>query len=211
MSINLRKCPDLSAAGFSLPDRDYYLKPDDRFKEARAKYVEHIAKMFTLAGWDAKSAAAAGQTVMTMETTFAEASLDRVVLRDPTAVDHNTTFAQLQALAPHFDWANYFHHKQLPQDVDMNVDQPKFMQEFDRRLQQTSIEFLHELGLVNIHVNVLRKLLVVEIICPIEMWRERLQLRKGRVVIDGSRIPQYHPIERRLRKRRFHRHDRLSC
>ena len=130
---------DVSASGFSLPDRDYYLKPDDRFKEAREKYVDHIAKMFTLAGWDAKSAATAGQTVMTMETKFAEASLDRVLLRDPSALDHNTTFAQLQALVPHFDWANYFQHKYLPQDVDMNVDQPKFLQEFDRQLQQTSL------------------------------------------------------------------------
>src|SRR5437667_7332239 len=41
----------IGAAGFNLPDRDYYLKPDDRFKEARVKYQEHIAKMFKLAGW----------------------------------------------------------------------------------------------------------------------------------------------------------------
>ena len=45
---------DIGASGFNLPDRDYYLKPDARFKEAREKYVEHIAKMFTLAGWDAQ-------------------------------------------------------------------------------------------------------------------------------------------------------------
>jgi putative endopeptidase len=130
---------DIGASGFNLPDRDYYLKPDDRFREAREKYVDHIAKMFKLAGWDDKSAAAAAQTVMTMETKYAEASLDRVVLRDPASTDHNTTFAQLQALAPHFDWAEFFRHKQLPQDVDMNVDQPKYMQEVNRQLQQTSL------------------------------------------------------------------------
>src|SRR5438477_488327 len=58
---------DISAAGYSMPDRDYYLKPDARFKEARAKYIDHVARMFALAGWDAKSAAAAAQTVLTME------------------------------------------------------------------------------------------------------------------------------------------------
>jgi putative endopeptidase len=130
---------NISAAGYSMPDRDYYLKPDDRFKEARTKYVEHVAKMLTLAGWDAKSAATAAQTIMTMETKFAEVSLDKVVLREPSAIDHNSTFSQLQALAPHFDWAGYLSHKQLPQDVDMNVDKPKFMQEFDRQLQQTPL------------------------------------------------------------------------
>ena len=130
---------DLGASGLSLPDRDYYLKPEPRFKEAREKYVEHVTAMFKLAGSDPKSAAAAAQTVMSMETKLAEASLDNVALRDPAATDHNTTFAQLQTMAPHFDWTIYFKHRQLPNDVDMNVDQPKFMQEFDRQLQQTPL------------------------------------------------------------------------
>jgi len=130
---------DIGAGGLGLPDRDYYLKPEPRFKEAREKYVEHVAAMFKLAGADQKSASAAAQTIMTMETKLAEASLDNVALRDPAATDHNTTFAQLQALAPHFDWTAYFKHKQIPADVDMNVDQPKFMQEVDSQLQQTSL------------------------------------------------------------------------
>ena len=130
---------DVGASGYSLPDRDYYLKPDARFREAREKYVEHITRMFTLIGWDQKSSAAGAQTVMAMETKFAEASLDNVSLRDPSATDHNTTFAQLQTVAPHFDWVDYFKHNQLAQDVDLNVDEPKFMQEFDRQLQQTSL------------------------------------------------------------------------
>jgi len=130
---------DISAGGLSLPDRDYYLKPEDRFKDARAKYVEHVSAMFKIAGWDQKTATAAAQTVMTMETKLATASLDNVALRDPTNLDHNTTFAQLQALAPHFDWTGYFQHQQLPTSVDMNVEQPKFMQEFDRQLEQTPL------------------------------------------------------------------------
>ena len=130
---------DIGASGYALPDRDYYLKPDARFKEAREKYVEHIAKMFTLVGWDEKSATSGAQTVMAMETRFAEVSLDNVALRDPRASDHNSTFAQLQSMAPHFDWVGYFKHNQIAQDVDLNVDQPKYMQEFDQQLQQTSL------------------------------------------------------------------------
>ncbi len=130
---------DIGASGLSLPDRDYYLKPEPRFKEAREKYVAHVTAMFKLAGWDEKTAAAGAQTVMAMETKFADASLDNVALRDPSASDHNTTFAQLQAMAPHVDWAAYFKHKQLPVDVDMNVDQPKFIQEVDRQMQQTPL------------------------------------------------------------------------
>jgi putative endopeptidase len=130
---------DFGASGLSLPDRDYYLKPEPRFKEAREKYIAHVTTMLKLAGWDAKSSAAAAQTIMTLETKFAAASLDNVALRDPAATDHNTTFAQLQAMAPHVDWAAYFKHNQLPTDVDMNVDQPKFLQEVDRQMQQTPL------------------------------------------------------------------------
>jgi putative endopeptidase len=130
---------DLGASGLGLPDRDYYLKPEPRFQDAREKYVAHVTAMFKLAGWDQKSAAAAAQTIMVMETKLAEASLDNVALRDPAASDHNTTFAQLQALAPHVDWAAYFKHKQISTDVDMNVDQPKFMQEVERQMQQTPL------------------------------------------------------------------------
>jgi len=130
---------DLSASGLGLPDRDYYLKPEPRFKEAREKYVGHVTRMFKLAGSDQKSAAAAAQTIMVMETKLAEASLDNVALRDPAATDHNTTFAQLQAMAPHVDWAGYFRHRQIPTDVDMNVDEPKFLEEVDRQMHETPL------------------------------------------------------------------------
>ena len=130
---------DLSASGLGLPDRDYYLKPEPRFEEAREKYVGHVTRMFKLAGSDQKSAAAAAQTIMVMETKLAEASLDNVALRDPAATDHNTTFAQLQAMAPHVDWAGYFRHQQIPTDVDMNVDEPKFLEEVDRQMHETPL------------------------------------------------------------------------
>jgi putative endopeptidase len=127
---------DIGANGLGLPDRDYYLKPEPRFKEAREKYIVHITAMFKLTGLDEKTSAAAAETIMGMETKLAEASLDNVALRDPAATDHNTTFAQLQAMAPHIDWAEYFKHRQIPQDVDMNVDQPRFMQELDRQVHE---------------------------------------------------------------------------
>jgi endothelin-converting enzyme/putative endopeptidase len=130
---------DVGASGLSLPDRDYYLKPEPRFKEAREKYAAHVAAMLKLAGFDQKSADAGAQTVMGMETKLAQASLDNVELRDPAATDHNTTFSQLREMAPHVNWEGYFKHKGIPTDVDMNVDQPKFMQEIDRQVQQAPL------------------------------------------------------------------------
>ena len=129
----------MAASGLGLPDRDYYLKTEKRFVEARDKYHTHVAKMFELVGVKPAEAKQDAETVFAFEKRLAEASLDNVALRDPSASDHNTTFAQLQTMVPHFDLAGYFKHNQLPQDVDMNVDQPKYMQEFDRQLQQASL------------------------------------------------------------------------
>ena len=131
---------DIGANGFAMPDRDYYLKPDARFAEARQKYEAHIVAMLTLAGWSPKAAKEAARVVIGTETKLAEAFLDNVALRDPAATDHNTTFAKLQSMTPHFDWVGYFKHKRLPEDVDMNVDQPKYMAELERQLQQTSLD-----------------------------------------------------------------------
>src|SRR5581483_8047292 len=130
---------DVYASGLGLPERDYYLRPEPRFAEAREKYKQHITNTLKLAGWDQASAGKAAQTIFAMETKFAEASLSPSEMREPKNTDHNTKFAQLQGMAPHIAWEAYFAHKQFPKDVDMNVDQPKFMQEVDRQMQQTPL------------------------------------------------------------------------
>ncbi|MET0532878.1 MAG: M13 family metallopeptidase [Steroidobacter sp.] len=126
------------AAGLSLPDRDYYLKPEARFDEARAKYLEHVRTMFELAGYEKSAANVAAQTVMRMETSLAQHSLDNVALRDPTQTDHKMTFAQLQKLTPRFEWAPYYAASKLPTG-ELNVAEPEFMKEVDRQLGETPL------------------------------------------------------------------------
>jgi endothelin-converting enzyme/putative endopeptidase len=126
------------ASGLGLPDRDYYLKPEQRFVEAREKYLVHVAAMFKLAGYDDAKAKAAADTVFQMEKKLAEASLDNVALRDPQATDHKTAFADLKKLAPAVDWNAYFDSAKLSR-VDLNVTEPKFFQEVDRQFRQTSL------------------------------------------------------------------------
>ncbi len=73
----------ISQAGLSLPDRDYYLVDSKRFQEIRKEYVEHVTKMFTLAGDTPEQAAKEAAAVMEIETALAKASMSRVDLRDP--------------------------------------------------------------------------------------------------------------------------------
>lgn len=130
---------DAGAAGLGLPERDYYFKDDDKSKETRQKYVEHVAATFVLAGSDQAAAAASAQVVMRMETALAGASLTNVELRDPHATDHKMKLDEVQKLTPDFSWSEYFKTANVDPSVAFNVDQPKFMGEFQRQLQQTSL------------------------------------------------------------------------
>ncbi len=128
----------VGAGGLGLPDRDYYLKPEKRFVDARSGYLDHVAKMLKLAGSSEAEARAAAETIMTFETALAKASLDNVALRDPTSVDHKMSFAQLQQLTPHFDWPGYYRSASLA-PAELNVEQPAFLKEVERQLTVTPI------------------------------------------------------------------------
>ena len=72
------------ASGLGMPDRDYYLKTEPRFEEAREKYLLHVAAIFRLAGVpDAARRSPPPRPSSAMEKALAGASLDNVALRDP--------------------------------------------------------------------------------------------------------------------------------
>ena len=123
----------ISAGGLGLPDRDYYLKPDARFQDARDKYLAHVAAMFRLAGESDAAANAGANAVVRLERRIAEASLDNVALRDPAATDHKMSFGELQRLAPAFNWSAYYKEAGLT-PAPLNVAEPKFVQAFNRDL-----------------------------------------------------------------------------
>jgi putative endopeptidase len=126
------------AGGLGMPDRDYYLKPEPRFVEARGKYQAHVARTFELAGAKAEDAKRSAASVFAFEKRLAEASLDNVALRDPSQQDHRTGFAALEKMAPAFDWAAYFEAAGIPKN-DVNVTEPKFLAQVDRELKSASV------------------------------------------------------------------------
>jgi putative endopeptidase len=133
-----RTIASVGASGLGLPDRDYYLKPEARFVEARQQYRAHVSRMFQLLGRPPAAAREAAETVFAFEKRLAEASLDNVALRDPKATDHLVPFAELARLAPHLDWAAYFDEARLPRE-ELNVEQPRFLEAVDRELQKAPV------------------------------------------------------------------------
>jgi len=125
--------------GLGLPDRDYYLSADARSKEIRTKYIEHMVKMFVLAGSSEEQAQKDANTIMKIETDLAKISSTRLELRDPKANYNKTDFAGLQKMAPEMDWKAYFEGINLSTNNEINIGQPKFISGMSKMLKSVPV------------------------------------------------------------------------
>lgn len=119
--------------GLGLPNRDYYF--DDKYKEIRQQYLEHVTKMFTLLGDEASTAKAEANTVMALETRLAKVSMRPEEQRDPNAIYHKTMLAELMKQAPDFAWERYCKALELSNPSVFNVAQPKFIKELNAMMK----------------------------------------------------------------------------
>jgi len=88
----------MDQGGLGLPDRDYYLKTDEKSVDLRNKYLTHLQTIFALLNSPPAEAQKKAAAVMAIETELAKGSLDRVSRRDPEKIYHKMTVAELSAL-----------------------------------------------------------------------------------------------------------------
>jgi endothelin-converting enzyme/putative endopeptidase len=129
---------EISIRGLGLPDRDYYLRNEPRYKEIREKYIAHVETMFKLAGYSEVQAKEATDAVLKIETKLAEARLSRVELREPKNTDHPMQFSELAATYPGFDWVATYKALNIPQGK-LNLSQPKLTAAFLAELKQMQV------------------------------------------------------------------------
>jgi putative endopeptidase len=126
--------------GLGLPDRDYYLKDDEKSKSVKAAYGRHVENMFKLLGDDPAQAATEAQVVLRIETDLANLSLDRVARRDLSKQYNKMTLADMKAVTPSFDWDAYLKALKAPKFADVNMAHPVFFKGVDSMLGTVSIE-----------------------------------------------------------------------
>ncbi len=134
-----RMIGDLDQGGLGLPDRDYYLKTDDKSVELRKQYLAHLGRMFQLMGNSPDVAAKRAAVVMEIETALAKGSLDVVSRRDPVKMYHLLKISELNALTPGFDWPKFFAAAGSPPLDNLNVDVPDFMKTFESVISGTTL------------------------------------------------------------------------
>lgn len=94
----------MSQSGLGLGDREMYLR--DNFQPQRERYVQYIAELLELAGWDDPQAHA--QAIMEMETRIAEAHWTRAESRDRDKTYNPVEMGGFDAQAPGFPWERFF-------------------------------------------------------------------------------------------------------
>jgi endothelin-converting enzyme/putative endopeptidase len=124
------------AGGLGLPDRADYLDQDAKSKELRSKYRAHVARTLHLLGDDAATAKGTAARVMEIETALARATLTRVERRDPYKVFHRVQVAELEKLAPAFDWKTYLAGMGIADTEVLNASQPDFLKAMSAELKR---------------------------------------------------------------------------
>ncbi len=126
--------------GMGLPGREFYLKDDAKSVEIRKGYVAHVSNMLKLAGEPQAQADADAAIVLEMETALAKAAMDIVKRRDPKNVNNKMTLAQVQQLAPSFNWKRYLSLIHAPATQTYLVTSPEFFRGVEQLIQQHPME-----------------------------------------------------------------------
>jgi putative endopeptidase len=134
-----RTVATIGLGGLGLPDRDYYLKDDERTAKIRAAYRDYVAAQLRNLGDDAAASGPEADAVVALETALAKATPTRVELRDPTFSYHPTALSALHAIAPHVPWSAFFAQFGAPRFDTVDVSVPAFVTAYDAQLAATPL------------------------------------------------------------------------
>lgn len=108
--------------GLGLPERDYYLRDDERTVQARGAYLAYLTTLARLAG--EPDPAQAAKAVLALETRLAAAHLPAAEAMNPARV-RALDAAQLAPFAPGLDWRALLAAAGFADGASVNVVQPE--------------------------------------------------------------------------------------
>ena len=129
--------------GLGLPERDYYTRTGDKDKQIRAQYVDHIAKMLTLAGETPADAKRDAAGILAFETKLAEASMTNTDRRDPDAVYHPQSLTTFEQSVGNIHFAPFFEAVHSPRVDSIINGNLKFFPAMVAAVQDTDMNTIH--------------------------------------------------------------------
>ena len=133
----------VNQGGLSLPDRDYYLNEDAKFKAYRDAYLKHVEKMLTMSG--TKNAHDIAALILEIETKIAKAQWSKVENRNPVKTYNKIDVAKLPELMPDFSWTPYLKMAGIDKKVDfVIVRQPTYLSALNAIYAETPLKVWQE-------------------------------------------------------------------
>ena len=136
---------NMRQGGLGMPDRDFYLKDNERNAKLQAAYLAHLQNVLTLAG--EKNAAARAQAIYDFEKKVAAVHWDKNDSSDATKTYNKLTIADLARTAPGFDWATFIRGIGVKED-SLLVAQPSAFAGEAKLLTEAPIAVIRDLLLV---------------------------------------------------------------
>ena len=130
----------LYQGGLGMPDRDYYMKDDDRSKSIQEAYKIHLQKIFVLAGDNEANSKLNSSIVYKLEYSLAKSSMTLLEQRDPHKIYHKMNLEGLRKISPEIDWSVQFQNLGLKNPGDFIVGQPDFVAELGKMLNEVSVD-----------------------------------------------------------------------
>ena len=128
----------VAQSGLGLPDREYYLKDDEKSVAIRDDYVAHIERMYELAGFDGGPKAA--DTIMALETRLAKQHMSKEEARNWTANYNKVQTGALSEVMPRFNWDGYLDEAGLQNVGSLVLFMTDYLRELDGIIADTSLD-----------------------------------------------------------------------
>jgi endothelin-converting enzyme/putative endopeptidase len=129
-------------AGLGLPERDYYLRTGAKDETIRKQYVEHLAKMLTLAGSSPEQAQKDATGILAFETALAKASMPVTDRRDPEKIYHLQTTETFYQTFPEPSFTAFRQSMRSPEIKELNNANPAFISAMIAEVQDTDLDTL---------------------------------------------------------------------
>jgi len=115
----------MGQSGLGLPNRDFYLKDDEKSEKIRQQYEEHVGVMLGLSG--IKDSDQQAKLIMALETQLAEKQWPKEKLRDPVARYNKQTVKDLKNNLSNIDWKRWSDVAMLESIEHVVVAQPDYL------------------------------------------------------------------------------------
>ena len=127
----------VTQSGLTLPDRDYYLEDDDRYKKNREDLQQYIED--TLSILDHANPSDAAAAILALETSIAELQWTKTQNRDPIATYNKRTSRELDAMLGDFPWHVFAEQAGLGLRHEFVVRQPGYIENIGKLFAKTDV------------------------------------------------------------------------